>query len=173
MRNEAHSIGPQTSSSPSSTTKEQIVRELLRRRRAIESLIAFTEYTFERYRTAPHHRKIAEQLERVERGELDRLMLLTAPRHGKSKLASCRSGPAPRAMSALPLRTDMLSAGIDVCLVPIADRSARQVIPCSSPPRKSGHRPSCRRWSSPAACLSQGEATSKWSLLSFPRWHSP
>lgn len=57
---------------------------------ASESLIAFTEYTFPRYRTADHHRQIAEQLERVERGEIDRLMLLVPPRHGKSELASIR-----------------------------------------------------------------------------------
>ena len=57
---------------------------------AVESLIAFTEYTFERYRTAQHHRIIAEQLQRVERGEIDRLMLLVPPRHGKSELASKR-----------------------------------------------------------------------------------
>jgi hypothetical protein len=36
------------------------------------------------------HRQIAEQLERVERGEIDRLMLLVPPRHGKSELASRR-----------------------------------------------------------------------------------
>lgn len=64
--------------------------ELLKRRRARESLIPFTEYTFPKYRTAGFHRKIAEQLERVERGEADRLMLLLPPRHGKSELASRR-----------------------------------------------------------------------------------
>lgn len=64
--------------------------ELLRRTEATTSLIAFTEFTFDRYRTAPHHRIIAEQLERVERGEIDRLMLLVPPRHGKSELASKR-----------------------------------------------------------------------------------
>jgi predicted phage terminase large subunit-like protein len=69
---------------------EQIATELLRRTDATESLIAFTEYTYERYRTAPHHQRIAEQLERVERGEVDRLMLLVPPRHGKSELASIR-----------------------------------------------------------------------------------
>lgn len=69
---------------------EQIATELLRRTDATESLIAFTEYTYERYKTAPHHRQIAEQLERVERGEVDRLMLLVPPRHGKSELASIR-----------------------------------------------------------------------------------
>jgi predicted phage terminase large subunit-like protein len=64
--------------------------ELLRRTEAAESLIAFTEFTFSRYRTAAHHRIIAGQLERVERGEIDRLMLLVPPRHGKSELASIR-----------------------------------------------------------------------------------
>lgn len=64
--------------------------ELLRRKDAAENLIEFTEYTFPRYLTAAHHRIIAEQLERVERGEIDRLMLLVPPRHGKSELASIR-----------------------------------------------------------------------------------
>lgn len=67
-----------------------MARELLRRKDAAENLIAFTEYTFPRYRTARHHRIIAEQLERVSRGEVDRLMLLVPPRHGKSELASIR-----------------------------------------------------------------------------------
>src|SRR5262249_31344347 len=42
-----------------SMSSKQTATELLRRRLATESLIAFTEYTFER--SAPHHRKIAEQ----------------------------------------------------------------------------------------------------------------
>src|SRR5580704_11953978 len=60
------------------------------RRAAKSSLISFTEYTYRRYETAAIHRQIAEQLERVERGEIDRLMLLVPPRHGKSELASRR-----------------------------------------------------------------------------------
>ena len=36
------------------------------------------------------HQVIAEQLERIERREIDRLMLLVPPRHGKSELASRR-----------------------------------------------------------------------------------
>ena len=63
---------------------------MLRRTDAANNLIDFTEYTFARYRTAPHHRAIAEQLQRIERGEIDRLMLLVPPRHGKSELASHR-----------------------------------------------------------------------------------
>jgi hypothetical protein len=65
-------------------------KEILLRRAARQSLISFTEYTYERYKTASHHKIIAEQLERIERGEIDRLMLLVPPRHGKSELASKR-----------------------------------------------------------------------------------
>jgi predicted phage terminase large subunit-like protein len=60
------------------------------RRSAATNLIAFTEYTFPRYQTAALHRQIAEQLERVEAGTVDRLMLLIPCRHGKSELASRR-----------------------------------------------------------------------------------
>ena len=65
-------------------------RSLGVRTQAIEGLIAFTEYTFPKYRAAAFHKTIAGQLERVERGEVDRLMLLLPPRHGKSELASKR-----------------------------------------------------------------------------------
>src|SRR5215472_16492372 len=61
-----------------------------RRRAATTGLIAFTEHTYRRYEAAPIHRQIAEHLERVERGDIDRLMLLVPPRHGKSELASRR-----------------------------------------------------------------------------------
>ena len=71
-------------------TPNRAATELLRRTDATADLIAFTEFTFGRYRTAPHHRLIAEHLERVERGEIDRLILEVPPRHGKSELASVR-----------------------------------------------------------------------------------
>src|SRR6516162_10400005 len=61
-----------------------------RRRAAKTSLISFTEFTYPRYEAAAIHKQIAEQLERVERSEIDRLMLLVPPRHGKSELASRR-----------------------------------------------------------------------------------
>jgi predicted phage terminase large subunit-like protein len=62
-------------------------RKTLERR---SSLIEFTRHTFPQYRPAPHHQKIAEKLEAVERGEIDRLMIFMPPRHGKSELASKR-----------------------------------------------------------------------------------
>lgn len=60
------------------------------RRSAATALIPFTEYTNPVYETADHHREIASALEAVERGEVDRLMIVEPPRHGKSELASRR-----------------------------------------------------------------------------------
>jgi hypothetical protein len=37
-------------------------------------LMEFTRYTFRKYQVNSHHKTIASQLERVERGEIDRLM---------------------------------------------------------------------------------------------------
>lgn len=74
----------------SQPSQQAAATELLRRRGARKSLIAFTEYTLTSYEAAAHHRLIAEKLEAVERGEIDRLMINMPPRHGKSELASRR-----------------------------------------------------------------------------------
>jgi predicted phage terminase large subunit-like protein len=57
---------------------------------ASRSLLRFTEYTNPLYQRARHHALIADRLEAVERGEIDRLMIFMPPRHGKSELASKR-----------------------------------------------------------------------------------
>ena len=57
-------------------------------RRQCATMIGFTEYRYARYVTAPHHKLVSEQLERVERREIDRLIIEMPPRHGKSELAS-------------------------------------------------------------------------------------
>lgn len=57
---------------------------------ARQSLLAFTEYTNPLYQRAAHHELIANRLEAVERGDIDRLMIFMPPRHGKSELASKR-----------------------------------------------------------------------------------
>ena len=51
-------------------------------------MLQFTEYVIPHYESAPIHATIAAHLDRVERGEIDRLLLLCPPRHGKSVLAS-------------------------------------------------------------------------------------
>src|SRR5271166_6197518 len=84
-----------------------VVRERLRRSKAgpvvdeesdqqfsqAYSLIGFTQYCSQKYRPSKVHYYIAEQLERVERGETDRLMIEVPPRIGKTALAS-KSFPA-------------------------------------------------------------------------------
>ena len=55
---------------------------------AKENLIDFAMFTNPKYRPAWLHEEIAKQLERVERGEVKRLMIFVPPRHGKSQLAS-------------------------------------------------------------------------------------
>lgn len=86
---DAHSA---TSATPnlSESSKREIAAELLRRRQARKSLLAFTEYTNPDYDPAVHHKLIIEKLEAVERGDIDRLMIQMPPRHGKSELASRR-----------------------------------------------------------------------------------
>ncbi|MDH2239079.1 terminase family protein [Pigmentiphaga sp. GD03639] len=71
-------------------SQREAAAELLARRRARAGLLEFTQYTNPYYEAAPHHRLIAAALERVERGETDRLMICMPPRHGKSELASRR-----------------------------------------------------------------------------------
>src|SRR5574343_611881 len=90
MTSEMLQTGPARNWSRSSMTPIRAAQELLRRMDAAESLIKFTEYTNLSYISAGHHRKIAEKLEAVERGEIDRLAIFMPPRHGKSELASRR-----------------------------------------------------------------------------------
>lgn len=66
------------------------ILEEIARRNAKKSLLSFTKYTFPQYEIAPHHQKIADALEAVERGDIDRLIITMPPRHGKSELASIR-----------------------------------------------------------------------------------
>lgn len=62
----------------------------MKARKGRQSLLAFTEHTNPAYISAGHHKQIADKLEAVERGEIDRLMIFMPPRHGKSELASKR-----------------------------------------------------------------------------------
>ena len=60
------------------------------RRQARRDLQTFIEYTKPRWTAGKIHRAICAQLERVLRKEIDRLMLLCPPQHGKSDIASRR-----------------------------------------------------------------------------------
>lgn len=56
-------------------------------------LIDFTQFTFPKYQVSKHHRTIASALERLESGEITRLILNVPPQHGKSELATVRLIP--------------------------------------------------------------------------------
>lgn len=57
---------------------------------ARNGLIDFSILTHPNYESSWHHEVIAGALQRVERGDIDRLILMIPPRHGKSELASIR-----------------------------------------------------------------------------------
>src|SRR5882724_4468157 len=63
---------------------------LLSRKAARTNLRQFTEATTPRWVPGKIHRVICEQLDRVVSREIDRLMLLCPPQHGKSKITSER-----------------------------------------------------------------------------------
>ncbi len=70
--------------------RKEAAQELLTRRRARANLLEFTEYTTPGYLPGYVHRQIAGAFDRVEDGEIDRLLILTCPQHGKSQLSSQR-----------------------------------------------------------------------------------
>lgn len=86
------------------TGSDAVLRMAERRRAALlarDSLIDFTrftmpaaadpdDHTISRFLPAAHHRLIASHLEKVDRGEIPRLIITMPPRHGKSELCSRR-----------------------------------------------------------------------------------
>ncbi len=68
----------------------EALQKELTARQSRKSLLSFTEFTNPLYKRARHHELIAQKLEAVERGDIDRLMIFMPPRHGKSELASKR-----------------------------------------------------------------------------------
>lgn len=71
-------------------TSSESLKTEVKREKARRGLIPFTEYTYSKYRAEPAHEFIAAQLERILRGDIDRLMIFAPPQHGKSELASVR-----------------------------------------------------------------------------------
>lgn len=67
---------------------QEAKKELAKRELARRHLLDFTKYRFPGYKTNWHHKVLANALERVESGELKRLIVNMPPRHGKSELVS-------------------------------------------------------------------------------------
>jgi predicted phage terminase large subunit-like protein len=81
--------------------------ELLARRHAKERLVEFMKWTTPRWEPGKIHHEICKQLSRIASGEIDRLMLLCPPQHGKSEIVSKR---LPAWMLGLDPTLDIISA---------------------------------------------------------------
>src|SRR4051794_33634605 len=77
-------------SPPAPPTPQEAATELLSRRAARRSLLAFTKYTKPDYEVQPFHALIAWFIDRVVSGEVRRGMIFAPPRHGKSEIVSRR-----------------------------------------------------------------------------------
>jgi hypothetical protein len=104
---------------------QDAAQELLKRRAARRKLQQFTEYTTPRWSPGKIHKVICEQLDRVMRREIDRLMLLCPPQHGKSTCASKRL-PA-YTLGQLP-HIDVISASATASLAEEFGREVRNCI---------------------------------------------
>ncbi len=69
---------------------EAVEDEYLSRVEARKGLVPFCQYTMPDYQASDHLTALAGALERIERGELKRLIVIMPPRHGKSEKVSLR-----------------------------------------------------------------------------------
>ena len=60
------------------------------KRQARDDVLSYARRTMAGYKVAAFHRKVADALMRVERGECKRLMIIAPPRHGKTQLVAKR-----------------------------------------------------------------------------------
>lgn len=97
----------------------------MRRRQARSNLRSFTEYSTPNWHAGKIHRQICAQLDRVERGEIDRLMLLCPPQHGKSQITSRRY---PAYMLGKDARRDIIAASATAELAEGFGRDVRNCV---------------------------------------------
>jgi hypothetical protein len=105
-----------------------LLLEKQRRSEARKSLQAFTEYTTPNWQAGKIHRIVCAQFDRVVKGEIDRLMLLCPPQHGKSTIGSRR---VPAFSLGLDPRTDVISASATAQLAEEFGRDVRNCISSS------------------------------------------
>jgi predicted phage terminase large subunit-like protein len=67
---------------------EYRLEQLQVRERARENFLDFVRYVWPEFICGPHHRIMAEKFEALVRGDLTRVIINIAPRHGKSELTS-------------------------------------------------------------------------------------
>lgn len=73
--------------------KDDIEEQLIERELAKRTFLGFIQYQNPWFKVSWHHKIVADALERVERGELKRLMIFLPPRHSKSEMGSINFPP--------------------------------------------------------------------------------
>lgn len=71
-------------------SKREILQELLRRKKATESLIEFIKFTKPDYQVNWHHKLICDEIDLLLNREYELLIVSTPPRFGKSEIVSRR-----------------------------------------------------------------------------------
>jgi len=74
-------------------SQQVAAKELMSRRLARKSLLHFTLRTFPKYRPEPVHVLLCEWLDKVVNREINRLIIIAPPQHGKSQLVSVQLPP--------------------------------------------------------------------------------
>jgi hypothetical protein len=77
----------------SSNYEKRIENSLIDRALARRKFLEFIKYTSPWFKVSWHHEMIADALERIENGELKRLMIFLPPRHSKSEMVSVNFPP--------------------------------------------------------------------------------
>src|SRR5262249_14155594 len=108
-----------------SPERKAAASEILRRRAARSRLLDFTTFTFPGYHAEPAHDFIAQTLDKVLSGEINRLMIFAPPQHGKSELASIR---LPAFWLAKRPDDPVILASYAASLAESKSRQARQVV---------------------------------------------
>ncbi len=71
-------------------SRSEILQELIRRKKATESLIEFTKFTKPDYQVNWHHELICNEIDELLNGKYEMLIVSTPPRFGKSEIVSRR-----------------------------------------------------------------------------------
>lgn len=70
-------------------TKKQKIREEIRKELARRDYLEYLKFSHnDKYKESPHNNLIAKYLDKIEKGEIDRLAVFMPPRHGKSMTIS-------------------------------------------------------------------------------------
>lgn len=149
------------------TESEQLkllkAEKLLRMSR--QDLLGFTRFTMPNYQANWHHKLISKYIMQWAFGDIDRLMIFTPPRHGKSELVSRRTPPfilghIPDAQVVIASYADSLASKMNVAAQRIMSTQSYQALfPETKIPFKGGINPLSKKRTNNHVELLNGEGS--------------